>query len=162
MAIKKVAAGGGIIAAIIAFTTPWEGERHTAYQDVVGVWTICMGETQGVKPGMRMSHQQCAELMARRVPDYLGPVDRLMPGLPDNRRIAYTDAAYNLGVGALTRRSAGPDGQPRPGTSIVDLERAGKWRAACDRLLQFNRAGGKVLAGLQRRREAERALCLND
>jgi lysozyme len=162
MAVNKKAAatGGGIIAAVIAFTTPWEGVRHTAYQDPVGVWTICMGETQGVHAGMRMTHQQCVEQMARRVPDYLGPVDRLMPGLPDNRRIAYTDAAWNLGVGALTRRTPGPDGRPLPGTSIVDLERAGKWKQACDRLLQFNKAGGKALPGLTTRREAERTLCL--
>nr|WP_230368811.1 hypothetical protein [Paludibacterium denitrificans] len=47
---KQKVIGGGLVAAIIAFTSPWEGERHVAYKDPVGIWTICMGETQGVRP----------------------------------------------------------------------------------------------------------------
>ncbi|MTD32404.1 glycoside hydrolase family protein [Paludibacterium sp. dN 18-1] len=109
---------------------------------------------------MRMTHDQCVAQMAKRVPDYLGPVDKLMPGLPDNRRIAYTDTAWNLGTGVLTLRSKNREGQPVTGTSIVDLERVGKWQDACNRLLKFDKAGGKVLPGLVKRREEARNLCL--
>ncbi|MGC0153297.1 lysozyme [Chromobacterium vaccinii] len=139
----------------MAFTSPWEGERHPAYQDSVGVWTICYGETRGVHAGMRMTHQQCVAQLEKRIPDYLRPVDRMMPGLPDNRRVAYTDFAYNVGAGHLSTREGG-----RLGTSIIELEHAGRWQDACKRMNKFIYAGGRVLPGLVRRRNAEVELCL--
>lgn len=155
--LKKIAAGAGIVAAIAAFTSPFEGLRTKAYPDPANpkIATICYGETQGVHFGDTKSPDECLEMLKGRIPDYLGPVDRLLPNLPDNRRIAYGDAAYNAGAGILTRRSNG-----QLGTSIVDLERAGKWQDACRRLLLFDRADGKQLPGLTRRRKAESDLCL--
>jgi len=153
----KAAAPAAVISMVIAFSTPFEGEAHVAYPDIARpeIWTICMGETKGVHKGMRMNHQQCVASMAKRVPDYLGPVDRMMPGLSDNSRIAYTDFAWNEGVARLTYRTGG-----RKGTSIVDLERAGRHPEACNRLLKFNTANRVVLPGLDHRRKAERELCL--
>lgn len=168
--VKQAATVTAITAAIIAFTSPFEGTRTVAYRDPVGVWTICMGETKGVTPGMRKTKQQCISEMAARVPDYLGPVDRLMPALPDNRRIAYTDAAWNLGTGVLTRRATVirtvggvRKASPLPGSSIAELEQAGMWKEACNRLLLFNKAGSppRVLPGLDKRRKEENKLCLN-
>lgn len=165
---KAVAAtvGGGIIAACIQFITPFEGERHTAYQDPVGIWTICMGETKGVTAGMKKTHDECVNDMGKRITDYLGPVDKFMPGLPDNRRIAYTSAAWNLGTAVITRRSfyKTKDGKIHyiPGTSIMELNNSGNWQAACHRLRLFNTAGGKVFAGLEKRRAAEEKLCLGN
>jgi len=146
---KKTAAGAGIVAAIIAFTTPWEGERHVAYRDPVGVLTICAGETQGVYVGQHMNHAQCMAAMAKRVPQYLGPVDRMMPKLTTNQRIAFTDFAWNEGVGRLEH------------SGIPQLMNHGQTQAGCDRLLQYDRAGGQVYPGLQKRRKAERELCLS-
>jgi lysozyme len=155
--LKNLAASAGIVAALVSFTSPFEGERTKAYPDPANpkVATICYGETQGVHFGDTKTPDECKEMLKRRIPDYLGPVDRLLPNLPDNRRIAYGDAAYNAGDGILTRRSNG-----QPGTSIVDLERLGKWQDACRRLLLFDRASGKQLPGLTRRRKAESDLCL--
>jgi len=148
---KTAAASAGIVAAIIAFTTPWEGERHVAYRDIAKpeIWTICSGETQGVHQGMVMNHQQCMAAMAKRVPQYLGPVDRMMPKLTTNQRIAFTDFAWNEGVGRLER------------SGIPQLMNHGQIQAGCDRLLQYDRAGGQVYPGLQNRRKAERELCLS-
>lgn len=162
--LKKLAASAGIIAAIAAFTSPFEGLRTKAYPDPANpkIATICYGETQGVHFGDTKSPAECLEMLKTRLPDYLGPIDKQLPNLPDNRRIAYADAAYNLGAGILTRRAVGGDGMPIPGTSIVDLERSGKWSEACRRLQLFDRAGGKQLPGLMRRRQAESSLCLED
>ena len=52
-------AGAATIAAIVAFIGPWEGRRYTAYQDIVGVWTICEGHTKGVKAGDVATDAQC-------------------------------------------------------------------------------------------------------
>ncbi|MER5174127.1 glycoside hydrolase family protein, partial [Thioclava kandeliae] len=52
---KRHAAGvAGVAAAIaLAITTiaPWEGKELRAYRDIVGIPTICFGETEGVKMG---------------------------------------------------------------------------------------------------------------
>ena len=46
------------------------------------------------------------------------------------------------------------------GPTLVRLANAGELRAACDELLKWIRAGGKVVRGLQRRRDASHLLCL--
>ena len=145
---KAVAGGGAIIAMVAAFLAPHEGLRTRAYYDPAHILTICYGETQGVKPGMVKTADECKADLEKRIPDYLGPVDAMMPGLPDNRRIAYTDFAYNAGVGLLKK------------SRIPALEKAGQWTAACNELSRYVYAGGKKLPGLVTRRENERKLCL--
>lgn len=147
-----------VVVLCASFIHPFEsGNRQhlEAYKDPVGIWTICDGETQGVHKGMKLTAEQCRELMLRRIPDYLGPVNRLMPGLPVNRQVAYTDFAWNEGIGMLTIRT-----RKVKGTSVVDLERAGRWQSACNRLLKFNTAQHVVLKGLDTRRKAENKVCL--
>jgi len=147
---KQAAAGGALIASLAAaFILPNEGVRTHAYRDPAGILTICVGETQGVTPGERRTPAQCREMLMQRIPDYLGPVDRMMPGLPDNRRVAYTDFAYNAGVGALAH------------SRIPRLERAHHVPAACNELLRYVYAGKKVLPGLVTRRKKERDMCLS-
>lgn len=157
-----VAGSVGIIAAIAAMIMPWEGVSTTAYRDIAKphIWTICYGETESVKEGDTATEDGCYAMLLERIPDYLGPIDKMLPNLPDNRRIAYASAAWNLGVGVMQRRSKDGSGRPVPGTSIYDLERAGKPRQACDRLLVFNTAGGKYYRGLARRRAAEHKVCV--
>ena len=143
--------GGGvaILTLCAVFIQPHEGVVTHAYRDPVGIWTICDGETQGVTPGERRTPAQCRAMLAQRIPDYLGPVDAMMPGLPDNRRVAYTDFAYNAGVATLRR------------SRIPGYEHAGNVAAACHELLRYVYAGGRRLPGLVRRRADEEKLCLN-
>lgn len=161
----------GVVAAIAAFISPFEGERLKAYPDPAdpAIATICMGETRDVNFGDVATHEECQARLFARIPDYLGPIDKMLPDLPDNRRIAYTDAAWNLGVGILTRRStkcvSWQEGKcdrrvDVPGTSIVDLERASKPADACARLLAFDHAGGRSWPGLVKRRRAEFDVCM--
>lgn len=144
----KVAGGAAIITACASFISPHEGLRTTAYKDPAQIWTICYGETQGVTPGMKKTPAECKQMLADRLPDYIAPVDKMMPGLPDNRRIAYTDFAYNVGVGALQK------------SSIPALEKSGKWQDACKVMGKYIYAKGKVLPGLVKRRDEEVKLCL--
>lgn len=145
---KQIAGGAAIIGLIAAFVVPFEGTRTKAYRDPVGIWTICTGETQGVYPGQTKTEAECKAQLAKRIPDYLGPVDQMMPDLPDNRRIAYTDFAYNVGVATLRK------------SSIPALEKTGKWPQACAVLKRYVYAGGRVLPGLVKRREKEYQLCI--
>ena len=143
--------GGGvaILTLCAVFIQPHEGVVTHAYRDPVGIWTICDGETQGVTPGERRTPAQCRAMLAQRIPDYLGPVDEMMPGLPDNRRVAYTDFAYNAGVATLRR------------SRIPGYEHAHNVAAACHELTRYVYAGGRKLLGLVRRRADEEKLCLN-
>lgn len=172
---RKTIAGGtaAIVIAIAAFIAPWEGERLKAYPDPANpaIATICYGETQGVEFGDTATHEQCVQMLHERIPDYLGPIDKMLPDLPDNRRIAYASAAWNMGVGIIKRRSKECARQENntcvkwrevPGTSIYDMEMAGNWQGACKRLLVFNTANKVVVRGLTRRRAAESKLCLGE
>ena len=160
MIARKIAAARistAVLLGTAALVMPSEGMRTRAYPDPGNpeIATICYGETQGIEFGDVKTPAECKAMLMERLPDYLVPIYELLPDLPDNRAIAYGDAAYNMGVGILTRRSNG-----KVGTSIVDLERAGNWQAACKRLGVFVYAGGKKLPGLVKRRQKEIEVCL--
>jgi lysozyme len=69
--------------------------------------------------------------------------------LNDNEFAALVSFAYNVGLGALS------------GSTLLRLLNSNTDRVAvADQLLRWNKAGGKELAGLTRRRQAERSLFL--
>jgi len=148
--INKAKTGAAIISVIAAFIAVHEGFRSKAYPDPgkPEIATICFGETKGVYFGMTRSKQECVDMLKNRIPDFLGPVDKLMPNLPDNARIAYADFAYNLGAGTLQR------------SGIAALENSGRYKEACSKLLRYVYAGKKILPGLVTRRKKEYELCL--
>lgn len=144
---RKKAAWVGIC---VALTSGFEGIRQTAYQDIgnPAIWTVCMGETKGVKKGDHYSIPECETMLEGRLIEFGDGVDRCTTvELPTKRKAAVTDFAYNEG---LTRYCK----------YIAPKLNAGKTQEACDHLLQFNKAAGIVFPGLTKRREAERKLCL--
>lgn len=154
---KSLAGVVGVACALLLapFVSGWESggkPRLEAYQDIVGVWTICDGETEGVKPGMRETPAGCAARNEAALIRHAEPVLACTPSLRGHphQLAAAVSLAYNIGTGAYCR-------------STVDRRfDAGQWRAACDAFLMWNKAGGKVVHGLVRRRQAERDLCLKD
>jgi len=144
-------AGAATIAAIVAFIGPWEGRRYTAYQDVVGVWTICEGHTKGVKAGDVATDAQCDEMAAQDVAEHNAGIRACITRpMPQNVEIAFTSLAFNAGVGAFC------------GSTALRRYNAGDDSGACDALNMWVRAGGKVVKGLVNRRAAESALCKKD
>jgi lysozyme len=144
---KPIAGGAAIIAAVAAFLMPHEGEVRKPYKDPAGITTWCYGETQG-QAKASYTHQECVDMLKERIPDYLGPVDEMMPNLPDNRRIAYADFAYNVGVATVKK------------SRIPSFEKSGDYKSACAELKRYVYAGGKVLPGLVTRRQQEYKLCM--
>ncbi|WP_244621656.1 lysozyme [Neomesorhizobium albiziae] len=124
---------------------PWEGRELHAYRDIVGVWTICDGETKGVKPGMVKTNAECDAMLLRRVEqDFYRPLTVCIPNfkeLPLSLQASLVSAGYNVGVGAICNSTA------------ARLAKADDHRAACHAVTRFNRAGGKVVRGLKLRRE---------
>lgn len=133
----------------------FEGCRLTAYQDSVGVWTIGYGWTQPVdgKPvgkGMTITQQKADDLLKQGVVQYEAGVHGLVTvQLNQNQYDALVDFTYNLGVNALK------------GSTLLKKLNAGDYAGAANEFTKWNKAGGKELAGLTRRREAEKSLFLS-
>lgn len=152
-----VAATGGAGAALIAaaaFVAPWEGERTEAYLDRIAkppVWTVCYGETKGVKQGDRYTSAQCSDMLVKSLAGYHTALSRCIPGLPQQPQgvqVALTSWTYNVGQGAACS------------STLAKMANAGNWQGACNQLPRWNKAGGKVVRGLTNRRLAEQKLCL--
>ena len=154
MVTKNKAAGaaaGAAVAIAIVFIAPWEGIELRAYRDIVGVPTICYGETRGVQMGDAATLAQCDKQLAKAVADFEKAGRDCLPAqLPDKTRAAFLSFSYNLGPRILCT-------SPTMSKLIKVRDIAG----ACKAMTLFNRAGGKVVRGLTRRREAEKALCLD-
>ncbi|MCL8307670.1 lysozyme [Pseudomonas putida] len=127
----------------------FEGLRLQAYQDAVGVWTIGYGATRGVKAGMSISKEQAERMLLNDLQRFEPEVERLVTvPLSQNQWDALVSFTYNLGAANLES------------STLLRKLNAGDYVAAADQFPRWNKAGGKVLAGLTRRREAERALFL--
>ena len=139
----------------IALIKEFEGCKLTAYQDSVGVWTIGYGWTQPVdgKPiraGMTIKQETAERLLKTGLVSYESDVSRLVKvGLTQGQFDALVSFTYNLGARSLST------------STLLRKLNAGDYAGASDEFLRWNKAGGKVLSGLTRRREAERALFLS-
>ena len=135
-----------------------EGEKLRAYRDVVGVWTICSGDTRNVTPGLVETEEGCLERTENIMEEYGEAVAKENPdivGYPFEWG-AHTSFAANVGVAAYRK------------SSINRLYKAGEHRKACRFLTRYNKAGGRVFPGLNNRRQGtnekigEYEMCLVD
>jgi lysozyme len=150
---KKVIAGTLISAAAIAVATPliqrWEGRSLDPYSDIVGVRTVCDGETRVQM--RRYTNAECDAMTAKAIRNDFGPkVLACTPGLRDqpNQLAAAISLSYNIGSGNYCR------------STVARRFNAGNLRGGCNAFTMWNRAGGRFVQGLANRREAERAVCL--
>lgn len=133
----------------------FEGCRLEAYQDSVGIWTIGFGWTHEVNQkiicsGMKITMEMANNLLIDGLEKYeQGVESRVKITINQNQFDALVDFSYNLGVGALAN------------STLLKKLNAGDYQAAADEFVKWNKAGGKVLSGLTRRRQAERMLFLS-
>lgn len=151
-AVKGRLASSVAVAALAGMLVgDFEGLRTTAYRDVVGIPTVCFGETRGVKMGDVYSADECAVMLGDRLKEFEAEMVACIDApakVPDRSYVAFLSLAYNIGSRAFCK------------STLVKRLNSGNLRAACDQLLRWNRAGGRVIRGLTVRREAERKLCL--
>ena len=154
---RKAAATTGtaaILAAAAAFVGPWEGERTEAYLDRVAsppVWTVCYGETRGVKAGDRYSSAECSAMLMDALGEFRDQLVKCVPALPqqpEGVQVALVSWSYNVGPSAACS------------STLAKRANAGRWRDACNQLPRWNKAGGRTVQGLVNRRAAEQRLCL--
>ena len=152
--IRSLSAVVGTIAAALLYreVPRHEGVEHMAYRDIAGVWTICAGDTNNVRPGQVETKEGCERRLTEQLIAHAEPVLACVPTLRepgrDYQRAAAVSLAYNIGTAAYCRS-----------TSAARF-RARDFKGGCNAMTLFNRAGGKIVTGLVRRREAERAICL--
>ena len=146
MSTKRYAAG---IALASTLLVGFEGVRTVAYYDPVGIPTVCMGETRGVKIGDVYTLEQCKAMSNVRVEEFAAGVEKaLKVKVSDNTFASFTSFSYNLGLGVFTNK-------------IVPLANAGNLVGACKRMGLYTMAHGITLPGLVKRRQEEVALCLD-
>lgn len=132
----------------MALTEQFEGCCLTAYQDQVGVWTIGYGHTgPDVTPELTITQEQAEALLAQDVGSAAACVNNVVTiQLSQSEFDALVDFVFNLGSGAFT------------GSTLLRDLNAGNFAAAAAQFDSWDHAGGAVVAGLLRRRQAETAL----
>jgi len=125
----------------------FEGFGSKAYLCPADVWTIGYGRTKNVKEGDMLTEIQAERDLLEELEEFGEQVSNTVKvPLLQNQFDALTSWTYNLGVGNL-----------QSSTLLKELN-SKKYIAAGKEILRWNKAGGKVLAGLTRRRESEAKL----
>lgn len=151
MTNKKRVAVSTLVASAIAIGSIalHEGYREKAYRDPVGIPTIGYGETKGVKMGDVTNPKKALEQLKVSVDEHgKGMASCIKVPISQNEYDAYISFTYNVGVGAFCRSTLAKK------LNSLDYE------GACTELLKWNKAGGKVLPGLTKRRQEEYKLCM--
>lgn len=126
---------------------PWEGRVLHAYPDPATggkPWTICDGDTEGVKPGMVETPAGCDKRLARRMMQFRSELVACIPAFaakPLSWRAMMNSLAWNLGPGRVC------------GSTAAELGRRGRYAESCKAAIVYNRAAGRVMIGLKKRRE---------
>jgi lysozyme len=137
----------------LALTEQFEaagGPKLIAYRPLpTDHWTLGYGHTKGVEGGMTCSPEQAVQWLLDDVQDAENAVNQLVKiGLTQEEFDALVDLTFNIGVEAFKD------------STMLRLLNANEIEAASAEFDKWDMSGGKVVAGLLRRREADRALFL--
>jgi lysozyme len=128
-----------------------EGFVDHAYRDVVGVPTIGYGETDGVKMGQVTTPQRALLDLERSADAHAkGMAACIDVPVSQNEFDAYLDFTYNVGVSAFC------------GSTLARKLNAKDYAGACAELLRWDRAGGRVIPALHKRRLQEFQTCTGE
>ncbi|RJG10929.1 lysozyme [Pseudomonas cavernicola] len=132
----------------LALIQDFEGLRLTTYRDSVGVLTIGWGHTgPDVVQGMAIDRAEAERLLRDDLHDAERAIQRLVTvPLKQHQFDALVSFTFNLGSGNLQ------------GSTLLRKLNAKDYTGAGSEFSRWNKAGGRVLSGLIRRRAAERAL----
>ncbi len=135
----------------IGLIKAFEGLKLNAYLCPAKVWTIGYGHTKTARSGQRITEQQAEDLLRQDLRTFEDGVNRqARVPLTQSQFDALVSLAFNIGTGALQR------------STLLRMLNAGDYSGAANQFLRWNKAGGRELAGLTRRRIAEKALFERD
>ena len=125
----------------------FEGCELNAYKCPAGVWTIGYGHIKGVSEGMSITQEQAEQMLLDELKEYENYINELVTvSLSQNQFDALVSWVYNLGPANLQS------------STLLKVLNSGDYSGVPAQIERWNKAGGKVLEGLIRRREAESAL----
>ena len=128
----------------------FEGCETTAYQDSVGVWTIGFGHTKGVEEGQTCSIEDAESMLADEMNEYEGYINNMVKvELQQHEFDALVAWVYNLGPTNLGE------------STMLKVLNGGQFDRVPDEMNRWTRAGGEILEGLVRRRQAESLMFQN-
>lgn len=129
----------------------FESLRLDAYLCPAGVWTIGWGHTAGVREGMQITGDLADGLLR-------ADVERVEQGLASVILVPLTQGQYDALVSLCFNLRGGAQRLPSIAPRLVAKINSGDSTGAAQEFLDIDRANGKVLPGLVRRREAEKSL----
>jgi len=112
-------------------------------------WTIGWGSTgPNIKKGTVWTQQQCDDRFNEHLAEFARGVEKALGGAKTTQAQfdAMVSFAYNVGLGNLNS------------STLLKKHKAGDYKGAAAEFARWNKAAGKVLPGLTRRRAAESAL----
>ena len=146
----KVAALSASAVALVGLAVH-EGYRENAYLDVVGIPTIGYGTTEGVKLGDRTDPIKALQRALSDMQKFEGAIKECVTvPLHQYEYDAFLSLSYNIGARAFCN------------STLVRKLNAYDYQGACDEILRWNKAGGKVINGLTIRRQKEHQQCLGN
>ena len=125
----------------------FEGCRLTAYKCPAGVLTIGYGHTAGVKAGQTITQAQADKMLVEDVERFERNVNKYYDKYRWNQNEFDALVSFAFNLGSIDQLTAG-------GTRSREV--------IAEKMLQYNKAAGKVLAGLTRRRQDEKELFLKN
>lgn len=113
-------------------------------------WTIGVGHTgHEVVKGLKITAEESAELLEKDLEKFeKGVLNAVSHELSQNEFDALVAFAFNVGIGAMA------------GSTLMRKLNAGDTKGAAGEFVRWNKANGKVMRGLTRRRSAEASLFL--
>lgn len=131
----------------------FEGYSSKAYPDPAtggAPWTIGYGTTKGVKPGMVIAAEQAEKMLRDDVAKFESGVSSLIISPTTQGQFdAMVSLAYNIGLGNFGK------------STLLKKHNARCYSCAADQFRVWNRANGKVMNGLTKRRAAEREVYMS-
>jgi len=122
----------------------FEGCETEAYLCPAGVPTIGYGHIKGVQMGDVITEAQAHEMLVEELDEYESYINDLVTvSLNQNQFDAMVSWVYNLGGGNLRA------------STLLKVLNSGDYAGVPAQIMRWNKAGGKVLEGLTRRRQAE-------
>lgn len=144
----------------VAICTPlvaaWEGLYLRTYKDRLAhdLLTVCYGATKAELPNISIhdvyTKEECQQLLANALPRYYAGISKcIRVSLTEHQKAAAVSLAYNVGIRAVCNS-----------TFIRKLNEGDP--KACDYILRYSMASGRVVQGLVNRRRAERKICYTE
>lgn len=130
----------------LALVKGFEGFRPEPYRCPAGVWTIGYGTTDGItKDTVPITEEAASRMLEADLDEIASVVSKYLPELRQNQADAVLSFCYNCGVDAFSRSGLCHAIRKNP----EDFETIRR------EFMRWVHAGGKVLPGLVKRREAE-------